>query len=189
MGISEDTKVILYVGRMEEEKGIYDLAQAAEKLTQRGEEMTFIYIEGGGRNQEIEKRIKRQAPNASLHFSDPISREERERLAAMYTMADAVVQPTWGECFNQIVAEGLALGTPAVVSDFSGPGEIYVGNGAAVGCKVNDPQDLANQISLLINDQETHRRVSEQGQQLVERELNSTAMAQRYMGIYEELMN
>ena len=105
----------------------------------------------------------------------------------MYGFAEVVAQPTYGECFNQIAAEALAMGTPVVVSDFSAPGEIYVDSGAAFGCSVQDPEDLADKLYTALFDRERRKRTLAVGERLVAERLNVEAMGREYSNLYQEL--
>jgi glycosyltransferase involved in cell wall biosynthesis len=184
--LEKEERVVLFAGRMSEEKGIYDLAQAAEILYGRNEEVTIVYL-GTNHDEDIIERLKSDAPHVRMLFPERISRDERHKMAAMYSMADIVAQPTWGECFNQIPAEALAMGTPSVVSDFSAPGEIYVKTGAALGCQVRDPKDLAEKLSILLNDPEVYNRTKETGKTLVDTQLSVENMAREYKQLYESI--
>lgn len=192
LGVNGKERVILYAGRLDEEKGIYDLAQAAELLqSQTGENITVIYQSGSNPNDEAtiraRERIVSLSPNVKSLFPGSIGKDQREKMAAMYAFADVVAQPTYGECFNQIAAEALAMGTPVVVSDFSAPGEIYVDSGAAFGCRVQDPEDLAEKLHSALFDRERTQRTLAVGERLVAERLNVEAMGREYSHLYQEL--
>lgn len=110
--------------------------------------------------------------------------DDRAELAAQYLAADLIAQPTWGECFNQVVSEGLAVGTPAVVSDISGPREVYVANGIAIGHQPRAPMSLAQSIKRGLNDEMLRREVIEKGQRFVEERLSAHSMVKQYAEIY-----
>ena len=186
LGIGRDEKVVLYAGRMDEEKGIYELATASERLSEAGEKITLVYLGTNG-DEFIKQTIRTAAPDVDILFPERISREERQKMAAMYAMADVVAQPTWGECFNQIIAEALAMGTPAVVSDYSAPGEIYVKPGAALGSQVRNPEDLAEKLSLLLNEESVRASITGKGKELIDRHLNVESMGRQYMNLYATL--
>lgn len=111
--------------------------------------------------------------------------DDRAELAAQYIAADLIAQPTWGECFNQVVSEGLAVGTPSVVSNISGPKEVYVNNGIAIGHQPQAPASLAQEIKRGLTDSALRRDIIEKGKQFVEKRLSAQKMVAQYAGIYQ----
>lgn len=179
----EGQKVLLYAGRMDEEKGIYDFAQAAN-LLQR-ENVSLVYL--GNASSDTQSKIKSLAPDSNIVFPGRIA--DRNELASYYSLADLVVQPTWGECFNQVIAEALAVGTPGVVTDFSGPEEVYVKTGAALGSKVRDPEDLSIKIEEMLSNPSLYEEIAAKGKQLVDKKLNAKSMYQNYLRLYSKVLN
>ncbi len=171
-----DLDVILYAGRMDEEKGIYDLAEAVN-IMNKDSPVALIYL---GDSTDVQNEILRTTPSAIF----PGRIEDRRELAAFYAMADVVAQPTWGECFNQVMAEALMVGTPGVVSDYSATGEIYVRNGAALGCHRNNPEDLADKLDLILSDEALYERYRKNGKEFVERNLTQDIMCKKYLELY-----
>ncbi|MBV8520846.1 MAG: glycosyltransferase family 4 protein [Acetobacteraceae bacterium] len=172
-------KSVLYVGRAEREKGIFDLAIAAAKLHMIGAPVHLVFV------GSFDKSLRMQLDMASgQRNSYPGRIDDRAELAAQYLAADLIAQPTWGECFNQVVSEGLALGTPSVVSDISGPREVYVANGIAIGHQPRAPMSLAQGIKRGLNDGTLRREIVEKGQRFVEERLSAPSMVKQYAEIY-----
>ncbi len=188
MGIGRDEQVILYAGRLDEEKGIFDLAQAAKILAEDRRKITLVYLGSNGHDEETKRRLQEIARGVPIHFPKKIGSEEREKMAAMYAAADVVAQPTWGECFNQVAAEAMAMGTPVVISDYSAPREIYVRPGAAFGSRVRDPSDIADKLLTSLFDERQRAEKIRKGSELVRTSLNVGSMGRKYAQIYDELM-
>ena len=140
-------KSVLYVGRAEKEKGIFDLAIAAAKLHVIGAPVSLVFV--GSFDKSLRTRLDMTSGQKNVYLGRI---DDRAELAAQYIAADLIAQPTWGECFNQVVSEGLAVGTPSVVSDISGPREVYVANGIAIGHQPQAPISLAHGIKRGLND-------------------------------------
>ncbi|MEM4263313.1 MAG: glycosyltransferase family 4 protein [Candidatus Woesearchaeota archaeon] len=183
-GLKENEKVMLYAGRADKEKGIFDLAEAFKMLENDATvgKVKIIYL---GNMDGVKTKLGNG--KSSVLFPGLIN--DRKELAAHYKMADVVVQPTWGECFNQVVGEGLVMGTPAVVSDVSGPAEVYVSKGVAVGCKPKDPADLAEKLKKVLTDSKFSAELSQKGKKYVQEKLSVQSMYQNYLNAYESLLN
>lgn len=173
-------KSVLYVGRAEKEKGIFDLAEAAARLRRLNTPINLVYA--GNFAPSLRTELDQLAEQENLYTGII---HDRTQLAAQYLAADLVAQPTWGECFNQVVAEGLAMGTPAVVSDVSGPQEVYVSNGIAFGHQPQSPSSLAQEIKRgITKDSPLRQEIIAKGMQFVEQHLSVERMVAQYTDIY-----
>jgi len=172
-------KSVLYVGRAEKEKGIFDLAIAAAKLHVIGAPVSLVFV--GSFDKSLRTRLDMTSGQKNIYLGRI---DDRAELAAQYIAADLIAQPTWGECFNQVVSEGLAVGTPSVVSDISGPREVYVANGIAIGHQPQAPISLAHGIKRGLNDDTLRSEITEKGQRFVEERLSAPCMVKQYAEIY-----
>jgi glycosyltransferase involved in cell wall biosynthesis len=102
-------KTILYVGRLDEEKGVRLLAQAAYRL---GVEVTFV---GDGPLRDVIAAVPRMTVTGWL---------PRNQVSAHIARARCLVFPSmWYETYGLVVAEAAAYGVPAIVSDISAAAE------------------------------------------------------------------
>jgi len=182
-------KLILYVGRITPHKGADDLAAVVSVLQSAQDIGNFkvLYIgsdniDGNNCSADTMSRLLRMSGGNHITFYDPV--DDREELAAFYKLADVVVQPTWGECFNQTCGESLAMGTPVVASRVSGPQEVYVDQGVAVGHNPRDVSDLAKQIASVLRAPGEHNEQALRGQRYVTETLSIQKMVQRYAKLY-----
>lgn len=108
---------ILFVGRIEEEKGALDLVDVAATLRDRGRrELVFDVCGDGGAMGEMKARVRALGLEGSFHFRGYTSRED---LPGAYRESFLVVVPTrsaFNEGFNKVVVEAVLSGRPAVTS-------------------------------------------------------------------------
>ena len=171
---------VLYVGRAEKEKGIFDLAAAAARLRKAGSPINLIFA--GRFDTDVRLQLDRVATQKNI-YTGLIN--DRAELAAHYVAADLIAQPTWGECFNQVISEGLAVGTASVVSDISGPREVYVSNGIAIGHQPQAPDSLAHGIKRGLTDSTLRRSIISKGGRFVAQHLSARNMVAQYADLYE----
>lgn len=182
-GLKDNEKVVLYAGRPDKEKGVFDLADAVKMLEHNSEigKIKLIYLG----NMD---KMKTKLGNGKANILFPGRIDDRKELAAHYKMADVVVQPTWGECFNQVIGEGLAMGTPGIISDVSGPAEVYVSKGVAVGCKPKDPEDLAEKIKTVLTNKQLKEELGQKGKKYIQEHLSVESMYKQYLAMYDKLI-
>ncbi len=114
LGIEMDAPVLLYVGRLHPEKGLGELAQAFEALTQAGRDVHLVLAgpdEGGLALVQAALRAGR----ARLHTVGMTQSPERYMAAA-----DMFCMPSYREGFGQSVLEAASAGLPCVASRIHG---------------------------------------------------------------------
>jgi len=125
LNLSQEAKVVLYVGRFDERKGIETLVRAAAKSTFRDDPNFKLIIGGGhtpGQSDGIEfERIKRLVNELNLKevtlFTGQLG---TENLHLYYAAADTCIVPSHYEPFGLVAIEAMASGTPVIASDVGG---------------------------------------------------------------------
>jgi glycosyltransferase involved in cell wall biosynthesis len=98
--------VVLFVGRLIEEKGVRELLRAT-KLLKSG--VTIAIAGNGPLEEEVKTAVKK---NKNIIFLGKI---DNERLPIYYSAADASIVPsTHEEGFGRVILESLACGTPVI---------------------------------------------------------------------------
>jgi len=108
---------LLFVGRLETEKGVYDLLRMAELLRDRGDERIVIHLCGTGseeralRDAVAEKRLENRLVVHGFC--------RQPELVAQINASHACIVPTrtsFEEGYNKAVVEGLLSGRPVITS-------------------------------------------------------------------------
>ncbi len=120
LGLTDDKRIVLYVGRIEPLKGLDILLRAAALLDASSD--TRLLIVGGSLEEDAElEHLKRLA--LELDISDIVTftgSVNQEQLPAYYSAADVFVLPSWYESFGLAALEAMSCGTPVVVSRVGG---------------------------------------------------------------------
>lgn len=124
LGLSEDINIILYYGRMLEEKGVGTLLKAwAELGPKRGDAQLILVGSPSLLDDPTLARLFGELDPASIQLF-PMQVDVVPFLHA----ADVVVFPTWlEEGFGRVVLEGLATGRPVIASRVGAVPEILSG--------------------------------------------------------------
>ncbi|HNX47298.1 MAG TPA: glycosyltransferase family 4 protein [Methanomassiliicoccales archaeon] len=164
-------KVILYVGRLEAEKGLQVLIRAFALLN----EGSVLYIVGkGGYEQQLKKLVDELGLEGKVIFTGFM---EKEEIGRYYAMADIFVHPAlWPEPFPRTILEALSHGLPMLVSD-SGSSATILGE-AALSFGNGDHSDLAKKLQLLLDDDELCQITARAGREVLGRYHPDTVMSQ-----------
>lgn len=147
-------KNLVYMGTFMRYKNVEALIAALEFLP--GRTLHLLSPISATRKRELTQGIPK---NAQVVFHNGVSDEEYAKLLATDA---ALVTATRDEGFCLPVAEALALGVPAVISDLPVLHEV-AGDGALY-FKCNQPQDFANQV-LRLDDQKTVDSLVKEGRE------------------------
>ncbi|GAA0274564.1 hypothetical protein GCM10009000_107620 [Halobacterium noricense] len=115
-----DDDIVLFVGRLVEQKGIELLLT----LSERNPDIEFWFAGDGDYEAELERRSRTQDNVEFLGFLD-----NTDALVNAYNRASLKVLPSlkrarWREFFGIVLIEALACETPVVASDHPGPSSI-----------------------------------------------------------------
>lgn len=115
LGIAQDAKVILFVGRLNRDKGILELASAFDTIARRHADLELLLV--GAEENVPFSRIREicAAVCDRLHYVSFTSAPERYMAAA-----DIFCLPSYREGFGQAIIEAAACGVPAVASRIYG---------------------------------------------------------------------
>ncbi len=152
---------ILFVGSIQPRKNIVRLIEAFEILkSRRDEAVPRLYIAGGKgwMADEIYKKAKESKFSDDIIFKGSVSDDE---LADLYKNAAIFVLPSLYEGFGLPVLEAMSYGIPCVISDNSSLSEI-AGDSALLVDAYN-PNDIAEKINVLLNDEKLRRDLSHRG--------------------------
>jgi glycosyltransferase involved in cell wall biosynthesis len=114
-GLPENAKVLLYVGRVSNEKGVLELPVIYEAVRQSVPELKMV-VAGKGPAQE---QLKKEMPDAI--FIDWV---QQDKLSLLYASADLLVLPSRFDTFAMVVLEALSCGLPAIAYNTKGPKDI-----------------------------------------------------------------
>ena len=158
-GLSGDKPLMLFVGRLCEEKGIKYIFEALKKL----EDPPQLLLLGHG---ELKEELEKTAKENSLPviFGDYVRNEE---LYAYYALADIVLVPsvttkTFREPWGLIVNECMNQGCVVVASDAVGAAAGGLVEDGKTGFIVpeRDPEKMAAAIETLVKDKELRETLS-----------------------------
>ncbi|KAI9661594.1 MAG: hypothetical protein M1821_008832 [Bathelium mastoideum] len=123
--LAPDGEVVLMTcGRLAPEKGFKFLAQAVERLEQKGLRFKLLIV-GGNKSASVEEDVRRlfDAYDQKVIFT---GFQQGTSLARQYASGDIFLHCSITETFGLVNLEAMASGLPVVARDEGGPSEIVV---------------------------------------------------------------
>jgi glycosyltransferase involved in cell wall biosynthesis len=148
---------LLYVGRIDERKGIDTAIRALAHLPV---EATLRVV---GSGDEAAERRLRELADDRVTFEGIVPREQ---LPAVYAAADAVLFPVrWREPWGVVPLEAMGVGRPVVATGRGGSGEYLRDGDNALLFDAEDPAALARCVQQLATDATLRERLRTNGLQ------------------------
>jgi glycosyltransferase involved in cell wall biosynthesis len=122
-GISQDVKLVLFLGRLVSKKSPDLMIESFSRWQQRGNgrRRSMLVVagpdEGDGYRQRLEAQAAQRGLNGGVLFTGPLYGDAKW---AAYRDADLFVLPSQNENFGNTAAEAVACGTPVLVTDRCG---------------------------------------------------------------------
>jgi glycosyltransferase involved in cell wall biosynthesis len=161
-GIPEGHVKIIYLGRLEPHKGVFDLLAAFTELKREVAGVSLVIVGAGS----LTEWVKQQAsPSACLHY---LGRLSAEAVWEAYSISDIFVLPSHFEPWGLVVNEAMASGLPVVVTDRVGcVDDLVKGMGTGVIVPAASPRDLFSALKMLATDPDMRRRMSAEARRLM----------------------
>jgi len=159
IGFPPDAFVVLFVGRVVEDKGVHVLAEAASRFG----ESAFAFLVAGpigpsAADRAYAERLRALAGRARWHLLGPLP---PNRLDALLRIADVAVVPSvWAEPAGMVAAEAFAHGVPVIASRIGGLPYIVPDGEAGILVPPGDAEALVESMRRLAADPALRARLS-----------------------------
>jgi glycogen synthase len=140
---------LIYVGRLEYEKGIHDAIAAMPRI-RRSHSGTTLTIAGEGTQLDwLREQARTHRVLKAINF---VGRMDHSELVALLHGSDAIVLPSHYEPFGIVALEAAATGTPLVTSTAGGLGEAVISGQTGMSCAPHDVAGLATAVRAVLDD-------------------------------------
>ncbi|WP_262178045.1 glycosyltransferase family 4 protein [Haloarcula laminariae] len=184
LGIDPGTKLLLYVGRFEKEKGVKELAAALDRLDR--DDVTVAAVGHGGalRWWFLDRLGELSHPAHAYWELDPIA------VRRLHVAADLLVLPSHFEARPTVIYEAMAAETPVLASNVGGIPEMVVDGETGVLVPPHDAQKLSETLDYLLDDPERLRAMGAAGhRRLLDNEWTWTRHAERLNEIHRRVID
>jgi glycosyltransferase involved in cell wall biosynthesis len=193
LGIAADAKVVFYVGRFDERKGIETLVRAVHRSNLREDENLVLIIGGGSRpgasdgieRERIEGIVEELGLSAKTKFPGRIGEDD---LALYYAATDVCVVPSHYEPFGLVAIEAMASCTPVIASDVGGLQFTVVDEKTGLLAPAKDVDAFAVAIERIVNNPQWRDSLGANARQRVEQKFSWDGVAAQLDELYVQLI-
>ncbi|MBD1371709.1 DUF1957 domain-containing protein [Hazenella sp. IB182357] len=179
-----DEQIILFVGRMVQEKGVYLVLEAASSILRTHPQAKFLFA---GTGADLEK-LRQQARNLNIEkkavFLGFITEEEKDML---YRMADLCIFPSLTEAFGIVALEAMAYQKPTLASKTGGFIETIQHRKTGFIMKNGSVESLIENINFILDHPETSKKIGMQAYTHVTKNYGWDHIAEQTSKLYHKL--
>jgi len=174
-------KVVLFVGRLDENKGLPVLLEAFEKMGRKDTSLCIV-----GKDLCMEKGLRAIIAEKGLKDVQITGQVEKDTLLSLYSCASVLVLPSSYEAFGMVLLEAMAKGVPVVGTEVGGIPEVLNGGECGLLVPYGDAGALAEALGKAIDDDKLRARLIRAGK---ERALDfaPSRVAGEFLKIYHSL--
>lgn len=176
-----DRPLALYLGKLTPRKGVDHLVEAMAHL-QNQDAILVVAGNDMGVRGPLERRVMELGLECRVRFLGLVTGPER--LSALAD-ADVLVYPSTREIFGLVPFEGLLCGTPAVVTDDCGCGELVADARAGELVRYGDPKSLARALDGLLADPRRRAAMVARGRRFIEKHFTWDRIGLQTERVYE----
>lgn len=174
---------ILFVGRIEERKGLLYLLRAFKILKRKYKNLRLIVV-GDGPDKKISEDFVKRERLKDVFFEGEIS---VEKVPFYYASCDIFCAPSiFGESFGIILLEAMACQKPVVCFDIDAFLEVTKGGKGVLLAKNKNFFDLAKKIEVLILNKNLRKKLAIEGRNLA-KEYSWEKIAKEVLSFYQEV--
>lgn len=182
-----DDKIILFVGRLTEVKGVEFLIRAIPHI--KSSDLHLIIVGDGVLFAELNNIVNSLGITDKTTFFGPANREQ---LAKIYGIADVFVLPSIitdkgaTEGTGLVIPEAMNFGIPVIASDVGGIKETVKNEHNGLLVKQKDPKALALAIERIFSDTELKHTIIKNAKYTI-KEFSPETIAQKYFEVLQKL--
>ncbi|NWF76984.1 MAG: glycosyltransferase family 4 protein [Chloroflexi bacterium] len=184
LGISNDTIVITFVGRLIYAKGVQDLISAFSKIKDTAPELKLLIVGDGPYRADLENLAQQTGCASNILF---LGQKSQDEVIDVLSATDIFVNPSYSEGLGISVTEAASIGLPIIATDVGGTREIIATNETGILVKARDVGQLAEELRRLGANIELRKRLGENARRLAEQKFNWDKIVREYIELYAGL--
>ncbi|MDP2030651.1 MAG: glycosyltransferase [Thiobacillus sp.] len=184
LGVPQEACLLLFVGRLNRDKGVLDLAQAFVRLARDNNEVWLAMV--GPDEAGISAQFEALCGDAMARVRRIDYTPNPEHYMAA---ADVFVLPSYREGFNNVVIEAAACGVPAIASRIYGLIDAVVDGVTGMLHPAGDVALLHDCLARLCRDRALRTRMGEMARARVTTDFSMASVTAALLAYYEKILS
>jgi glycosyltransferase involved in cell wall biosynthesis len=183
LGLPDETRLILMIGRLEPEKDWWTFLEVARRVQEANGSCAFLIVGGGSEDQRLREYVREH------HLDHVRFLGYRSSVIELLHQADVFLMTSRREPFGIVVVEAMAAGCPVVATRSGGPDSILTDGVDGLLADVADAPALADSVVRLLCDNGLRSRIVQCARRTVVEHYSLEAIAERIAQVYTETLS
>lgn len=180
--------LLLFVGRLEEKKGVSYLIDAMSKILKEFPSTKLLIIGDGTETKNLKEKTQKLILQNNINFLGKIPNDS---LASFYKSADIFIGPSIiaknndTEGLGMVFLEALVCGTPVISTNTGGIADIIKHNITGIIVPEKNSIEIANQVIALLKNKKKREKLIQCGKKIVVKKFNWQVISSQYSDLYK----
>ena len=183
-GIPPGSQTLLFVGRLDPQKGPWLLVRAVKGLLPVHRNLHLLMVGDGPLAAELKDWTRAQRLDDRIHFAG-----WRPDVPSLLKAVDALVLPSRWEGMPNVVLEAMAAGRPVIATRVEGVRELVTDRETGLLVEPESVESLAGAIALLLAEPDLGREAGRKAQQIATIRFTADSVASSYAELYAALLD
>ncbi len=152
----QNSKIILFVGRVQTNKGILDLLDACEPMLKHDLDLKLVYIGAGSDEEILKQHIVKQNLQSKIHLLGEISHAGLAHILSLSHVVVAPTRPDFPEGRCMVVMEALVMNVPVIAPNFGPFPYLITDYENGLLYQPGSVNDLREKLILMLNDRDLY---------------------------------
>lgn len=175
---------ILFMGRLGDRKGVYDLLESCEQLVTKNSDF-LIHIAGDGEVEKVKERVRQKKLENHVNVTGWI--EEKER-SEYLKKANIMVLPSYNEGFPMAILEAMNYGAAVISTRVGGIPEMISENTNGFIIDPGDVEALTTRMQLLLERPELRELMGKNNMRKVREQFDVEVQAAKIDKVYQKIL-
>ena len=182
--LNNGNKVILFVGRIEKNKGVFDLIKAISLL--RNKKKIILFLIGELREKDnLQKYIKMYSLEGKVIYLGTVP---HKKVAEFMNNSDLFVLPSYNEGVPNVILEAMSCGKPVISTNVGGIPEVISHGINGLLIEPRNIEQLADSILKVLCDKSLARKMGERARLTVCNKFSWEQNAKKNLELYNNLL-
>jgi glycosyltransferase involved in cell wall biosynthesis len=183
MGIPAGSQAVLTIGRLDRQKGLSTLIEAAAVVTCKYPNAHFLLVGEGAQRPALERLIHDNGLAERVHLAG-----WRPDVPELLAAGTALILSSLWEGMPNVILEAMAAGLPVVATRVEGTSELVIEGRTGLLVQPQSPPELVAAIENILTEPAQARAMGHCGRERVAAEFSWKKMVERYSELYSSLL-
>jgi glycosyltransferase involved in cell wall biosynthesis len=185
MESADEKKYVMYAGRIDREKGLFDLLECGKSICSEKSDLSFI-IAGDGRDfNKLKRKAKKEGLQDRFIF---LGQVEKDQMIKLYQNATLFILPSYHEGLPTVLLEAMSCGLPIIATDVRGNNDLIINGENGIIIPSRSPKKMTEAIDMLLEDNNLRKKLGKNARKTIEEKYTWDEVSKRIIGYYELLL-